>query len=249
MLTMHHHLPSSLSPSENLARDEAVLDYAEAHPKSSGFLLFWESELHFVVLGYSKPCAREVYLDYCAGESIPVLRRCTGGGTVLQGPGSFNFALVLPIDSRPELASITSANRFIMERQREVIGSMLDGDVEIRGYTDLVWEGKKFSGNAQRRKRNFLLFHGTFLLGLNLELVEKTIRPPEQQPSYRQQRGHLEFLTNIDLRREEIQSGMQKHWKGFCPLLRECPVDAEMRSMTERLIEEKYGRAEWNMRF
>ncbi len=162
------------TPHENLACDEALLDCCE-----EGFpdeiLRFWEPRQHFVVLGYSNKARSEVNLDSCQRLGIPVLRRCTGGGTVLQGPGCLNYALLLKIQSDSPLANITKANAFIMNRNRNALNPLLGGKVLIQGHTDLTLQGTKFSGNSQRRRRLFLLFHGSFLLDLDLALVEQTL--------------------------------------------------------------------------
>ncbi|MEI9961800.1 MAG: hypothetical protein WDM76_11895 [Limisphaerales bacterium] len=65
----------------------------------------------------------------------------------------------------------------------------------VSGHTDLALHGLKFSGNSQRRKKNFLLFHGTFLLNFDLALVGELLRMPSLQPNYRQSRSHDEFIT------------------------------------------------------
>ena len=58
-------------------------------------LRFWEPNKPFVVVGYANQAAREVDLEACRKLGIPVFRRCTGGGTVLQGPGCLNYSLDL----------------------------------------------------------------------------------------------------------------------------------------------------------
>jgi lipoate-protein ligase A len=40
---------------------------------------------------------------------------------------------------------------------------------------------RKFSGNAQRRKRDFLIFHGTFLLNFDLQLIAKYLCRPSSR--------------------------------------------------------------------
>jgi lipoate-protein ligase A len=75
------------SPAEQLACDEALLDYCESH-ESPGLIRFWESSTHFVVLGYGKRLAAEVFEEACEQLNVPVLRRASGGGTVVQGPGA-----------------------------------------------------------------------------------------------------------------------------------------------------------------
>src|SRR6266496_1909173 len=136
---------------------------------------------YFVVVGYANRVATEVNVPFCQDNGVPVLRRCSGGGTVLQGPGCLNYSLVLPIDAAPPLASISGANRFILERHRDAIGAATGLPITVEGHTDLALRGRKFSGNAQRRKRTHLLFHGGFLLDFDLRLLTALLRMPPRQ--------------------------------------------------------------------
>ena len=198
------------SPAENLACDEALLDLFEERG-GTGLLRFWEPENYFVVVGYANHVRTEVNVPACDAAGIPIFRRCSGGGTVLQGPGCLNYSLVLKINQAGPLQSITSANRFIMEQNRTAIQACSSrreeahSSVEVLGHTDLALVPRpsslapslKFSGNAQRRKKHFLLFHGTFLLNFDLQLVEKYLRTPSKEPDYRKGRPHKDFLMNL----------------------------------------------------
>jgi lipoate-protein ligase A len=227
---------------ENLACDEALLDGCEeGHPDE--ILRFWEPRQHFVVLGYSNKVSTEVNLDSCEARGVPVLRRCSGGGTVLQGPGCLNYALILRIREGSATESITEANAFIMNRNRNALNSLLDGQALIQGHTDLTLQGLKFSGNAQRRKRRFLLFHGSFLLHLDFALVEQTLRFPSKQPSYRRDRAHKDFLTNLPLQADAVKEGMKRAW-GANDLHEEIPKER-----IDRLVHEKYATDDWNLKF
>ena len=73
------------------------------------------------------------------------------------------------------------------------------------GTSDLAAAGRKFSGNAQQRKRRFLLHHGTLLYAFDLSRVGRYLRPPPRQPEYRAGRDHVAFLRNLDLPAEEIK--------------------------------------------
>src|SRR5579862_4992711 len=147
------------SPEENLACDEALLDFYDEQG-SDGVLRFWEPLQYFVVVGYGNQVASEVNVSACEGMGVPILRRCSGGGTVLQGPGCLNYSLILKIEEGGSLGTISSANRFIMERNCAAIESTFKtprAKLKVAGHTDLVIEpdqgqGRKFSGNAQRRK-------------------------------------------------------------------------------------------------
>src|SRR5689334_22221800 len=170
------------TPEENLACDEALLDWAEEFPEAlPGILRIWEPNRYFVVLGYGNRIATEVNTAFCRQNTIPVLRRCTGGGTVLQGPGILNYTLILPAEAAP-FHNVTAANRFIMEHHRRCLSSLLGAPVETRGHTDLAVGGLKFCGNAQRRRKHSLLFHGSFLLHFDLDLMEKALPMPSVEP-------------------------------------------------------------------
>jgi lipoate-protein ligase A len=228
-------------PAGNLAADEALLDWCD-EAEGRGALRFWESPVHFVVLGYGNRAAQEVRLDACRAADVPVLRRCSGGGTVLQGPGCLNYSLALPIADDPQLESISAANRFIMARNQAALEEVLGKPVTVEGFTDLVVAGRKFSGNAQRRKRRSLLFHGTFLVSLDLTLVERLLLIPPRQPDYRRGRGHREFIENVPADRESVKAAMRRAWNAeekFCPSISD---------RIEHLVRERYGRDDWNLR-
>ena len=232
---------TGLKPAEFLAADEALLDWCEAAPGREA-LCFWESPLHFVVLGYGNRAAQEARLKDCAAEGIPVLRRCSGGGTVLQGPGCLNYSVVLEIARAPELQSITATNRYVMERNRAAIQELLRQPVTIEGFTDLAADGRKFSGNAQRRKRRCLLFHGTFLLSMDLALVNRWLLPPPRQPEYRGGRPHGDFIINLPLAGDAVKETLARAWhaEGFLPM--------DFSEAIGSLVSERYGREDWNLR-
>jgi len=241
------------TPAENLAGDEALLDFFEENG-GEGVLRFWEPQTHFVVMGYANSVAKEVNAAACEAGNVPIYRRCSGGGTVLQGPGCLNYSLVAPIDDSGPLYNITATNHFIMERNRTALESKFKSQklrIEIAGHTDLVLDSRlspaaprlKFSGNAQRRKRRYLLFHGTFLLNFDIALIEKYLRMPSKEPAYRQGRSHEEFLANLNLRAEAVKEALRGAW-GAGEAMGAVPHDA-----IALLARDKYVTKEWNFKF
>ncbi len=199
------------TPEENLACDEALLENAEAG-KSGEALRFWEPAQYFVVLGYSNKAESEVNMAFTEEKKIPILRRSSGGGTVLQGPGCLNYSLILEMDRAKELTNLVKTNGYILNKHEEALQPLLKNKIEVRGISDLAIDSMKFSGNAQRRKKNFLLYHGTFLLDMNLDLIEQVLRFPTKQPDYRKNRSHSDFLTNIDITAIKIKRALQNCW-------------------------------------
>jgi lipoate-protein ligase A len=182
----------------------------------------------------------------CEARKIPILRRCSGGGTVVQGPGCLNYTLILPITKDGPLHSIPVANQFIMRKNRAAIESAIgnrQSAISIRGHTDLAVGEKKFSGNSQRRRKHFLLFHGTFLLHFNLALIGELLLMPSKEPDYRESRKHADFLTNIKVTAEKVKTALQKAWNADSQL-ENPPLDK-----IKILAREKYATNEWNFKF
>jgi lipoate---protein ligase len=227
------------SPAANLALDEALLDGCENG--GAEVLRFWESPEYFVVVGYSNAIETETNVAECQKSNIAILRRCSGGGTVLQGPGCLNYSLVLDFEKELALQTIPGANCDIMKRNAQAIRSALGRDVNIRGITDLAIGELKFSGNAQRRKRRTLIFHGTFLLNFDLQLVSRLLRTPSKEPDYRAGREHRTFLTNLRCAADVIKQAMRSTWNAS-------DGDITVPDL-QRLIDEKYSQDDWNRKF
>jgi len=230
------------TPAENLACDEALLDMAESGA-AGDLLRVWDGGHYFVVVGYGKKANVEVDLPFCRLNTIPILRRCTGGGTVLQGPGCLNYTLVLRMAGSENLGSITATNNFILKRHQTALATLLKAPIEMRGHTDHAIGGLKFSGNAQRRKKDFLIFHGTFMLHLDISLIEKALPVPAKQPDYRLNRSHSDFLVNLKAPASRIKAALAKCW-GATERLERIPFDR-----ITTLVRDKYSRDDWNFRF
>jgi lipoate-protein ligase A len=232
---------SADSPELNLALDEALLLTAEEETAGET-LRFWSSDRPFVVLGYSRAVGDDVDIAACRRDGVPVLRRHTGGGTVLQGPGCLNYNLVLRMDRGDQFSTITGSTRAILERHAAALAPLLHGDVLLEGESDLTFGGRKFSGNAQRRLGSCLEFHGTMLLGFDVASLTRYLRMPARQPAYRRKREHRDFVANIPLEQQEVKDTLAAVW-GAGETLTAPPLE-----LARRLVNERYARPEWTMR-
>ena len=256
------------TPEQNLACDEALLEACDSG-EAGEVLRFWESPDFFVVVGYGQSISLEVDSAACRERGLPILRRSSGGGAVVQGPGCLNYSLILRIREHEACRTIASTNDFIMQRHRAVMarlaaalnptpaisetwppaslargkaGELVNFPIAVQGVTDLTWRGWKFSGNAQRRRRHTLLFHGTFLLHFDLTLVAALLPHPSRQPDYRQNRRHRDFLTNLPVSAKEVKSALIQAWSATAG-----PAEVPLAAM-ERLVAEKYGNSTWTDR-
>jgi lipoate-protein ligase A len=229
------------TPQQNLACDEVLLEECE-NGQEPGILRFWAPSRYFIVLGYSNKARSEVRLPECRAAGIPVFRRRSGGGAVLQGPGCLNYSLILEIPDPSPLQSIDGAARLILERHQRALEPLLGPGLRIRGLGDLAIGDLKFSGSAQYRRRRALLFHGAFLLHLDLDLMETLLPLPSKQPPYREGRSHRAFLTNLRLPATVIKEALQKAWNTTAP------VEDVPFARIDALAEKTYSIDPWNFR-
>lgn len=230
-------------PESNLACDEALVGLCE-NSNTVEILRFWEPHNYFVVVGYSNRISSEVNLPYCQQANIPVLRRFSGGGAVLQGPRCLNYSLIVQQERSKAFSDIVDSFDFVIGSHREALERMLCRPLQVKGISDIVIGQRKFSGNAQHRKRRCVLVHGTFLLGLDLSIMENCLLMPARQPPYRANRSHEQFVGNLEaVRAGDIRSAIREVWRAFDQFA------AVPYSRIQELVRVRYSRSEWNFRF
>ena len=224
------------SPEENILYDEVLLKLADSG-EGGEVLRFWESPKVFVVLGRIGKVEEDVFEEATKRDGISLLRRSSGGGTVLQGPGCFNYTLVLSKDRHVFLADLRKSYEYIFEK---VIGALaaLGVQAEYKPISDLVLKSSqmKFSGNAQHRGRKFILHHGTFLCGFDLALAERYLRIPREMPEYRQARPHAQFITNLSIPPSSLKDQLARE---FQISTKEDIVSAQESDLLQTLLQEK----------
>jgi lipoate-protein ligase A len=231
---------SLTDPAANLALDEALLLAAE-EGTAGEVLRLWEAPGYAVVVGAGGSLVIDVNTAACEADGVPVLRRASGGGTVVLGPGCLCFTVVIRTDRAPGLDLIQPSARYVLGRVSNALQSVVP-DVTLEGTSDLAVNGAKFSGNAQQRKRRFFLHHGTLLAGFDLARVSRYLNPPERQPDYRRGRPHAEFVTNLPTDTGTLKRLLVAEWQpetDYNPI----PLDR-----VRDLVAEKYGRDEWTRR-
>jgi lipoate---protein ligase len=218
-----YHLRLTLeTPAANVALDERLLAAAEAGELPGEVLRLWESPRPAAVLGRSSP-AREVNADACRDDGVPVLRRVSGGATVVVGPGCLMYALVLDRRERPDLQGVDCAHAVMIARLAAALATLAPG-VSRAGTSDLALPAgagelsRKFSGNSLRVKRTHLLYHGTILYDFPLEKIGRWLGAPAREPEYRAGRDHDAFLTNFPATRDAIETALIDAWDAQTPL-------------------------------
>jgi lipoate-protein ligase A len=180
---------------DHLALDEALLLEAEENDGGEA-LRVWEFGQPTVIMGRSSKVDVEVDRAFCQSHRIPVLRRCSGGASVVGGPGCLMYSVVLSLSRQSDLQKIDVAHRHVMGRVLQAVQRQVPA-VDFQGTCDLTWNHRKCSGNSLRVSRNHLLYHGTVLYGADLDSIARCLTKAPRQPQYRAGRDHRNFITNI----------------------------------------------------
>jgi lipoate-protein ligase A len=234
---------SFCEPAMNLAFDEALLEAVDqGHAEDT--LRLWESPVPFVVLGTSQTLAEEVREDACAADAVPILRRCSAGGCVLQGPGCLNYALALRYGDTPELRRIRGSYCYILKRISDALARRGIHACHA-GISDMAMAGRKVSGNAQRRCRHALLHHGTLLYHADTGAMARYLAEPRDRPDYRGDRTHDRFVAALPLARAELCAMIAEAFG--LPSVPAPPSGLEL-ARAQVLAAEKYANPAWTRR-
>ncbi len=224
----------------NLALDEALVLAAE--DGSAECLRVWQWPRNAVVLGAGGKVGDDVNTEACETDGVPIARRSSGGGTVLLGPGCLLYSLVLRFDRDPMLGDLRASYRYILAKIMDAL-SPIASPLAIDGISDLTWQGRKFSGNAQQRKRFHLLHHGTLLLGgFDETIVSRYLTLPPRRPAYRADRSHADFLAVLPTDASTVANLLRRTWQD------DAGEVAWPSSLVERLVAEKFSSDEWIFR-
>ncbi len=197
------------NPFLSVALDEALCRYV-ARTGGTGGLRLW-SNPQSIIFGRTCDAAKNIK-DPQAVLNVShkrsrwstqpmLLRRASGGGTVLHGPGNLNYSIFVSLGRYPEMFSL----RHSYEALLGIVARALEAQgipAHFRGQSDLVIETplgeRKISGNAQFRKHNVLVLHGTLITrGELIEQISEMLPHPPKEPEYRAGREHRQFLGSL----------------------------------------------------
>jgi len=178
-------------PVQNLRQEEGFF----AHVHNVPFLLFYRHR-PCVIMGRNNRVEQWVHEDAVRAAGLPLLRRISGGGTVYHDLDTLNYSFILP---RHLCQTLRRPGEHVMDLfRRIVIDSLRPAGIELASTrkSDLSLNGRKVSGNAARLTSGEVLFHGTLLLQVDYEAMERFLPIP---PDRKSGEPHRDFVTSLAL--------------------------------------------------
>ena len=155
----------SQDPAYNLAFEEYVL----SHRLEGDYLILWQND-NTVVIGRNQNTEEEIDRAFVEAHGVRVVRRSTGGGAVYHDLGNFKYSFI---------TEAREAENLTMEHFTQPVVSALRGlglQAKASGRNDILVEGRKVSGTAQRLLNGRLLHHGTLLFDTNSDMVARALQ-------------------------------------------------------------------------
>jgi lipoate---protein ligase len=146
-----------------------------------------------IVMGISGNAEELVYLEKVQQRGIPLIKRFSGGGTVIVDEETLFVTLIV----NQEAVAFKKEPKAIMGWTEELYAPLFGALPFKLKENDYAIGEKKFGGNAQYIQKERWLHHTSFLWDYKKERMD-LLKLPKRRPSYRGERSHEAFLTSLN---------------------------------------------------
>jgi lipoate-protein ligase A len=252
----------------NMALDDALL-HSVANGLSQPILRFYRWHPATVTLGYAQSVDTDLDLDVCNKAGLDVVRRSTGGRAVLHDH-EVTYAVIAPLNSGVFSGSVLDCYRVIAEvlqktllqiglPARLVPGKLRGGHQNATkavcfsapSQYELVIEGRKVAGSAQKRHGQAFLQHGSIPIDMDLDLLGRALKTEENKATAGslESIGWLNRWSEKKLTISEVESALVEVFTTHLQIEWELsePTSVELEE-AESLYTDKFSCPAWNLR-
>jgi len=230
----------STDPYFNLSFEE----YIHKIHTHGDILILWQNN-NTIVYGLNQNPLEEINLDKAEEYKVKVIRRNTGGGTVYHDMGNLNFSYITDWNDGK------NADYELFLKPVIDAFSELGLTIEQKGRNDLILDGKKISGSAQRLIKNRILHHGTLLIDSDLDFLGRVLHVSQDKIKSKGIKSVRSRVTNIQDHVHEkvhishIKNLLLQHWFKNEKVGKTTLNNSEL-ACIKKMAKEKYQSWEWN---
>jgi len=151
----------------------------------------------YVCIGFHQELEREIDIDYCRINNLPIFRRAQGGGAVYLDEGQIFYQIV----ARKESSIIPSKIEDFFKKFLSVtvyVYRQLGLQAEFKALNDVIVNGKKISGNgAGQYGDNVVILVGNIILNLNYEVMARVLKVPDEKFRDKMVKSMRDWVTSL----------------------------------------------------
>jgi lipoate-protein ligase A len=250
----------ALDGPSNMALDEALLSCFDPGSSLPLLRLYGWSPPAFSLGRFQKP--EEVLdLERCAGAGIPVVRRVTGGGCIFHAE-ELTYSIICTPGQISDIIGVKESFRrlcgFLLLAYRKIgLSPAFAIDAPQRPVSlgertplcfagteeyDILVDGRKLGGNAQRRTRGIIFQHGSIPLRPALFQARPFLRCAV--PAGATSLAEAGFPLEPEVLKEQLLASFEEN---LDTTLQSSAPDRKEQEKAELLREAKYCSAAWNL--
>jgi lipoate-protein ligase A len=210
------------SGSKNMLIDISILDESIKN-KSRPVLRFYGWEKSTLTIGRNQSLTG-INLDYCKSNMIDIVKRPTGGRAVLHDM-ELTYCFITHVDFLKNGHTVASSYREISEAlvtgfkkldinlvfpENKKVYTQNNFCMAISTGADLNYQGKKLIGSAQFRKQNYILQHGSILIDINNEMLEKIFNSKDAMKNLVTVKDINPVLADVRVISDAVVSGFEQ---------------------------------------
>jgi len=250
------------SPHENMAIDEYLINYYRKEKIPVIRVYGWDPEA--ISVGRNQDALSEIDVEECGRDCMGIVRRITGGGAILHG-GELTYSVVC---SEKEIGaekarikeSFKKLNNFILNMYKKLGLAAGFADDEGKGEGrrrfspfcfagnedyDVIINGKKIGGNAQRRIKGVIFQHGSVPYEKHEKKIKKYFKNKINFSNYTCLKEQLKEPPCPEELEKYFLAEFRKNNKA---VLQKKPLTENEREKASEIVMKRYGRDTWNLK-
>ena len=247
----------------NMAVDEALLKYCQIP-----VLRVYQWKPSAISIGYNQDIQKEINVEYCKKNNVGIVRRITGGKAIFHDK-EITYSFILPEDlnllpkeineSYKEIANalVLTLNRFNINVEIKKTPERIKTPIcfNSSNWYELLINGKKISGSAQRRMQGKILQHGSILIDFDYNknsllfdssnLIDNITNLKKRITSIKREMNNIDNIKKISYK--ELANAIKQGFKeNFNFEMVDDNLTNEEIILAEKLRRERYATDEWN---
>jgi len=206
----------------------------------------------YVCIGYHQDLAREVDVEFCRDNGIPIFRREVGGGGTYLDNDQLFYQLVIHKDNPLAPGDKSSFYRKFLQPPIDTYRE-LGIPAEYKPVNDIIARNRKISGNGAGEIGDYLVLVGNLILDFNYDMMSRILKVPDEKFRDKVYKGMRENLSTIKRElgsippRESLTSSLARNFERVLGPLPRAGLDDELREEVSRLKAE-FSSEDWLFR-